>query len=329
VRRTPFLIGALALGLVASACGSGTGTGTGSASPSVATPTAGGGSQVNAIVASVDLYASAPQRVGVGLLTNDNHLVSYGTVDFAFAFIGTTEQPQEPEPGPTATASFVPTPGMSGEGEVPTLTLPSEARGIYEAQGVTFDRAGYWTVTVTADVEGAGPQMSKATLAVNEQPALPAPGQPALATENLTMASKDAPRAAIDSRFTTEGTIPDPELHDWTVARALEEGRPVVLVFGTPVYCVSQFCGPVTDMIQQLSHEYADRAVFIHIEIWRDYQNQVINEAAADWLYRNADLTEPWLFLIDAHGTIVDRWSSLWTEDEVRAWLDRLPPMKR
>jgi len=46
-------------------------------------------------------------------------------------------------------------------------------------------------------------------------------------------------------------------------------------VFATPVYCVSQFCGPVTDMVQDLSHRYDDRAVFIHVEIWEDYETPV------------------------------------------------------
>jgi hypothetical protein len=70
--------------------------------------------------------------------------------------------------------------------------------------------------------------------------------------------------------------------------------------------------------------------VFIHIEIWRDFaaQPQVVNEAAADWLYRNDDLTEPWLFTIDRRGTIVDRWAGVFDPDEVADWLERLSPLR-
>ena len=314
----------LALTLLAAACSSG-GGGSNAGRPS-ASPSAPG---LAVIVATTDLYAGAPQRVAVGLTTIDGQLVSYGTAELAFAFIGTAETPSDPEPGPETTAAFVITYGMKDRGgDTPEITLPSEARGVYEAQDVTFDRAGYWTVMATADVQDLGELSGSSTLAVNETAALPAPGQPALETENLTMDSQDAPMAAIDSRFTTEGEIPDPELHRWTIARGLEEGRPALVVFGTPVYCVSQFCGPVTDMVQDLSHRYEDRAVFIHIEIWRDYENQVVNKAAADWLYRNDELTEPWLYLIGADGTILDRWAALWSEDEVATELDRLPPMK-
>lgn len=312
----------LALGMLATACGGGTSGTTGPAGA-----TAPDRSRIVAVVASVDLYTASPQRVAVGLVTNDNRLVSYGTATFAFSYLGTAEQPQQPAPGPSATATFVPTYGSEGPGgDAPRITLPSEARGVYEASGVTFDRAGFWRVEVRVDVEGVGPQTAAATFAVAEEPALPAPGDPAPATENLTLASEGVPEAAIDSRVVTEGEVPDPELHRSTIARAIAEHRPALVVFATPVYCVSQFCGPVTDMVQDLAHRYRDRAVFIHVEIWEDYEAQELNDAAVEWLRMpNGDLTEPWLFLIGPDGRIVDRWNALWSEREVAAALEALP----
>lgn len=313
----------LVLALAAVACGAEEGAG------GVTTSPPPGHAQVQAIVASMDHYVGVPQRVAVGLVTNENEMVSYGSIDLAFTYIGTAEEPSEPQPGPTAPATFIPTYGTNGDGEGPAITLPSEARGVYQATDVSFDRAGFWQVTVTADVIDVGAQQALATFAVGEEPALPAPGDPALETENLTLDSKGVPEAAIDSRFVTDGAIPDPELHGWTIARALEEGRPTVVVFATPVYCVSQFCGPVTDMVQDLSKRYDDRAAFIHIEIWEDYETQVVNQAALDWLLLpSGDLTEPWLYLIGADGTILDRWSTLWGEDEIAAALDQLPPLQ-
>jgi hypothetical protein len=173
-----------------------------------------------------------------------------------------------------------------------------------------------------------GVQRARATFPVLDDAEYPAPGDVALETENLTMRSKDAPLPAIDSRAESTGEVPDPELHRWTIARAIEQGRPALVVFSTPVYCVSQFCGPVTDVVQDLASRYDDRAVFVHVEIYRDYQNQEINRAAADWLFRNGNLTEPWLYLIGPDGTIVDRWATLFREEEVEAALDALPPMR-
>jgi hypothetical protein len=328
VRRPPFPVraaAAIAFAAVLAACSSG-------GDPASTGPTAPSGTAdpttLNAFLASSDLYVGAPQRVSVGLLLNDGRGVSFGSVDLAFAYIGTAERSQEPEPGPAAVGVYLPTPGTPEGGGAPAATQPSEGRGVYQAEDVTFDRAGFWQVTVTADVEGLGARRATTTLPVLEDPAYPAPGEPALETDNLTIESADAPPAAIDSRASEGGTVPDPELHEWTIARAIEEGRPALVIFSTPTFCTSRFCGPVTDVVQDLADRFADRAVFIHVEIWRDYNENTINQAAADWLYRDDNLTEPWLYLIGADGTIVDRWAVLWREAEVEAALDSLPRMR-
>ncbi|MGZ8593482.1 MAG: hypothetical protein ACXWYC_09290 [Actinomycetota bacterium] len=319
VRRLPLLVTVLALALAA--CGSDGGSPPDASSTDQAT-------QVTAQMATSDVYVGAPQRVSVGLILGDNRLVSFGSVDLAFSYVGTAADPSEPQAGPSAVAVYVPTPGTPAGSGGAVATLPSEARGVYQAEDVTFDRAGFWQLDVTADIEGLGVRRSRATFPVLDDPAYPAPGEPALETENLTVDSTDAPVAAIDSRAVNEGDVPDPELHEWTIARAIEERRPALVVFATPVFCASQFCGPVTDVVAGLADRYADRAVFIHVEIWRDFEGRVLNEAAADWLFRDENLTEPWLYLIGADGTIVDRWATLFREDEVAARLEALPPMK-
>lgn len=314
---------AVVLAVVLAACSS---DGGGGGSPTGATGSAE--TQLNALMASSDLYMGAPQRVSVGLLLNDGRGVNFGSVDFAFAYVGTGEPSQEPEPGPSAVGVYLPTPGTPEGGGTPTVTQPSEGRGVYQAEDVTFDRAGFWEVTVTADVATLGARRATTTLAVLEDPAYPAPGEAALETENLTVDSTDAPPAAVDSRAADAGEVPDPELHEWTIARAIEEGRPALIVFSTPVYCVSRFCGPVTDLVADLAARYDDRAVFVHVEIWRDFQESTINRAAADWLFRDDNLTEPWLYLIGADGTIADRWAVLWREVEIEAALEALPRMR-
>ena len=230
------------------------------------------------------------------------------------------------------TATYLPTYGTDDRPGGPAVTSPAEARGVYEATGVTFDRAGFWTAEVTAEVEDIGPQVTTTTFSVLEEPELLTPGDEAYPTENLTLDSTGVPPGAIDSRAESQGVIPDERLHRTTIAQAMADGHPALVVFATPVYCISQFCGPVTDMVEDLSGRFADRAEFIHVEIWEDYGDEgvggVLNAAAAEWLQTpSGDLTEPWLYLIAADGTIVDRWSNLWSEDEVASALESLPPM--
>ena len=81
-------------------------------------------------------------------------------------------------------------------------------------------------------------------------------------------------------------------------------------------------------MVSAVSRKHAGSGIrFIHVEIYHDFTAGEINQAAADWLYRNGDLQEPWLYLIGADGRIVDRWGVLWNPDEVGAELRTLPPM--
>jgi hypothetical protein len=289
-------------------------------------PTGTSGTPVNVLMATSDHYVGAPQRLSFGLVLNDERLVSFGSVDVSFVFRGSGDD--QPQPGPAAVGVYLPTPGTDDRPGGPAVTLPSEARGVYQVEDVTFDGAGVWEAHVTADVEGVGVVRGAAGFVVLDEPQYPAPGQEALPTENLTVDSDGAPPAAIDSRAVHGGRIPDPELHQTTIADALRRGVPALVIFSTPVYCPSRFCGPVTQVVERLAHRYDDRAEFIHVEIWRDNDAGTINQAAADWLFREGNLTEPWLYLIDADGIIVDRWNTLWREDEVVTALEALPRLR-
>jgi hypothetical protein len=309
---------ALALVILA-AC---TGSGGRDPSPTPSHPT------FNAEVASADVYIGTPQRFLVGVLGGDAggvRYLSYGQVDLTFAYLG--DGGAAPTAGPTARARYVGAPGTNTDGTAPTLTQPSEARGVYQAENVTFDQAGTWQVTVRADVQGTGSAEASAAFPVAAEPSVPAPGQDALKTKNLTIAAKGEPASAIDSRAIDGAPIPDRNLHTWTIADAIAQHRPALVAFATPVYCTSEFCGPVVDALEELSTRYADRAAFIHVEIWHDNAKGEINKAAADWLFRNGDLREPWLFLIGADGTILDRWGVLWDPREVGAELRALPSL--
>jgi hypothetical protein len=276
-------------------------------------------------------WVGDPQRVEVGIFASDadgQHVVTGGTIDFAFSYLG-TDGAADPAPGPSATARYVPVPGTTPGGDRPAIV--TGGRGIYEADGVVFDAAGVWEVALSPEIGGVAQRIT-ATFVVTESSPIPAPGDRALKTENLTIDSKGVPEAAIDSMAVAGEGIPDPELHRWTIAEAIERGRPALVLFGTPAFCESRFCGPEVEELQRLANEYADRAVYIHVEIWKDFEGQVVNQGAAEWLLRKRpdgtpEMTEPWLYLIGADGVIVDRWGSLFDSEDVAAQLEALPPM--
>ena len=277
-------------------------------------------------VASYDLAIGAPHRFIVGLVTVDQRTIGHGTVDFRFSYVGTKENAGNPTPfGPVVKAAYLPIHGSVVPSPPPAdaqIVRSSDARGVYGAQ-TTFDKAGFWEVEVTATIEGKE-QTGKGAFAVNAAHAVPGPGDPAPATETLTLTTPDIPRPAIDSRAGS-GEIPDPDLHRRTIASSLAAKRPVVAVFATPVYCTSRFCGPVTDLVDELGHQYADRADFVHVEIWRDFQNKTINKSAAEWVFRNDELQEPWVFVVGADGRIAARFDNIVTKAELEPLLKALP----
>lgn len=281
-------------------------------------------------VASYDLAVGPPTRFIVGLITVDQRLVGYGSVDLRFSYVGTRENATNPSPfGPAVKASYlaihgsvVPDPAPAA----PQIVAASDTRGLYGAQA-TFDQAGFWEVEATATVDGKAIS-GKGAFEVKATHAVPAVGDPALPTETLTLTTPDVPRPAIDSRAGS-GDIPDPDLHSTTIAASLAAKRPVVAVFATPVYCTSRFCGPITDLVDELANQYADRADFVHVEVWRDFQTKTVNKSAADWVLRDDQLNEPWVFVIGADGRISARFDNVVTRGELDPIIRALPVIAR
>ncbi|MHB8669544.1 MAG: hypothetical protein ACYDAD_03135 [Acidimicrobiales bacterium] len=294
-----------------------------SSSPRSAAPKHG----LAAEVASYDLAVGPPTRLLVGVFAADQRPVGYGTVSMRFCYLGTGKSNTACAPGPASTATFLPIPGTTPPSPLPKTPAFVDAatqRGVY-ATTAAFDRAGFWQVEIGATV-GSKAYTATAAFDVADRHVIPDVGNPAPPTTNLTLTTPGAPPAAIDSRASSVAAVPDAELHHSTIAAALAAHRPAVVVFATPVYCISRFCGPVTDMVQGLAHDYADRASFIHVEIWRDYQNQKLNDAATEWLLQpNGDLNEPWVFVIGADGKIAARFDNVTTRGELEPILRQLP----
>jgi len=305
--RRPLIASVLAGSLLA-ACGSASTTSPAEPSPS------GASTNFALQVASTDLYVGDPQRVQVGAFGSTDQgveLLTGGSIPLALVAA-------DGGAPITGQAHYVPAPGTPAA-KTPGLTPASEARGVYQLDDVVFPSAGVWQAQLSF-TSGGAPVDLTASFAVADKPALPAPGQPALKTTNLTMAD-DANPQAIDSRAQDGAPVPDPELHQDTIAQAIASHRAALVLFATPVYCASQFCGPTTDALQKLAATGPASADYIHVEIWNDYQSSTVNKAAGQWLLRNGDLTEPWLYLIDRDGMIVDRWSPLFDPAEVQAEL--------
>ena len=331
MRRTPFrtiaIAIALAISLALTGCGSDDKKDQQSNGTDTTTGTSTGPDKVQGSVASYDLAVGPAGRFMVGMFNEAKGPIGFGTAAFSFFFLGENDASGAPQPGPTATGAYLPLPGSHtppGDTSKPVY-LPTDQRGVYAAD-VTFDRPGFWGVSAVIQLDGR--QEVKTAFKVLPKHEVPFPGDPAPASQNLTVTTPGAAPEAIDSRASATTPVPDADLHQTTVAQALAEKRPIVLVVSTPTYCVSQFCGPVTDVVADLAKTYANRARFIHIEVWKDYKAQQLNDAAKEWISAGSNVNEPWVFLIGSDGKVAARYDNIASHEAVEAFLQKLPPMK-
>jgi hypothetical protein len=92
--------------------------------------------------------------------------------------------------------------------------------------------------------------------------------------------------------------------------------KPVVLVFATPQLCQSRVCGPVVDVAEQVKSETKGDVSFIHNEIYVDNNP---NKGLRPQLTTFGLETEPWVFVIDRSGKVVQRFEGALSVEELKA----------
>jgi hypothetical protein len=279
----------LAVALLLSACGS-------AAAPDTGTAASTASSQLQAQVVASELVAGSQQRVPIGIL-DQNTPVNDATVHVrAFLLQGTT-------------AAF------KGESDAPFKGAGLAGAGVYVAH-LDLVPAGNWGLQVTASRPNGSHLSQQVAFNVIATPVVPAVGEAAPASHTPT--SRDADATTIDS-----GRPPD-DMHQISIADAIAQHRPTLVVFASPAFCTSRICGPEVKVVQSLEPTYRDKLTFIHVEIYRDFvpdpSKRQLAQTVLDWRLQ----TEPWIFLIDAKGVIQARFEGPTATDEVQAAIVKL-----
>jgi hypothetical protein len=184
-------------------------------------------------------------------------------------------------------------------------------RGFYVA---TFDfpRPGNWEATLT----NAAGSAQTSPFTVSEQVLVPEVGTPAPASDSRT--SADAPLEQI-----TTDPEPEPTFYELSIADAVTSGRPSVIVFATPAVCTTAICGPTMEVMKSVATDFSE-ANFVHVEVYEnidDPQGQLIEvDAVTEWGLP----TEPWVFVIDAEGTVAARFEGTVGANELARALEAL-----
>ena len=189
-----------------------------------------------------------------------------------------------------------------------------ELRGIYAIDRPPFDRSGEWELKLSIfHGDSESPVEIRASVQVLAESSTLKLGERVTPIEHRT--------AADVADLTEVSTSPDPlpEMYQTSVANALAQGQPFLVVFATPAFCQSRICGPVVETVASLIPDYREDIAFIHIE---PYDLDLIRgggkfepsvEAKAWGLP-----SEPWVFLVDASGRLTAKFEGIVTLEELQ-----------
>ncbi len=227
----------------------------------------------------------------------------------AVAFI----PPGKTEPGPASPATFV----WAIEGQ----------RGDYVAN-TTFPEAGDWKAVFVTQGKGQPQEAIGVGFTVRDKGTTVAIGQQAPATTNPTAADVggDLSKIATDPK-------PDPRFYQLTVADALAQHKPFVLVFATPAFCKSAQCGPTLDRVKAVAAAAPKDVAFINVEPYQlaytegrlqpvldaDGQLQTV-DASNQW----GLVSEPWIFTVGADGVVDGSFEGVVGSDELTAAIAKI-----
>ncbi|MFN2526773.1 MAG: hypothetical protein ABR505_11020 [Actinomycetota bacterium] len=186
--------------------------------------------------------------------------------------------------------------------------------GLYVAN-VEFDSPGKWGAELTVrggDVE----ETVRGSFEVRAEPITIGLGEKAPATDTPT--ADDVKKL---SEISTD-MHPDPSFYRLSIANAIEQEQPFVVVFATPKFCTSEVCGPTLDIVKKVAEGFPD-LTFIHVEVYEnldDPSNLRPVPAVREWRLPS----EPWVFVMDARGRVVAKYEGTVAPQELRPVLQKI-----
>jgi hypothetical protein len=187
---------------------------------------------------------------------------------------------------------------------------PGELKAIYSTD-IPLPRSGiFYLLALTRAGGKLIGSTGEAVVAVSTP--IPAVGQrpPAIATDTLASVHGNV------SLLTTR--MPPENMHSVSFNQVLGK-QPLALLFSTPQLCTSRVCGPVTDIMVQLQHEFGDRIAFIHQEV---YVDNMPSRGLRPQLRAFHLQSEPWLFTVNRHGVVAARLEGAFGTGEARQALE-------
>jgi hypothetical protein len=184
----------------------------------------------------------------------------------------------------------------------------ADASHIYVAR-LPLSRPG--TFWLLAEPEGGKTKVQAlGNVIVAKEDSAPDVGDPAIPSDNPTIASTGGDFSKLTTR-----TPPDESLLEHSVAESLRARVPFVVTFSTPKFCSSRTCGPVVDVVEEVAGRFEGSDTrFIHVEV---YEGNDPANGFNRWMQEWGLETEPWTFLVDADGKVVERYEGVVSVNEL------------
>ena len=154
----------------------------------------------------------------------------------------------------------------------------------------------------------------KGGFTVNKKTIAPYKGDKAPTEKNKTLDD------VVSFQQLSTGNIIDLELYRHSISEAIKSGKPTVITFSSPAFCLDETCGPQVKVLQKLSARMNLSINFIHVEIY-DNPIELQNDSKAG-LYSEAfkkwDLPSfQWTFIINCIGEISHRYQGFVSSEEL------------
>lgn len=243
------------------------------------------GAAFNPVLANSEVVVGR-NRFALGLIGESNRPITDAQVRFGFFQIA----------GQQAT--------KRGDAVAIFRRLDIEERGMYTAQ-TAFDEPGLWGVEVKAARPGQEERVGRLSFEVVANGAALMIGDHAPRTKTATVRELSAGELCTSA--------PPCDLHGVSLDEALGRGRPAVIYFASPGFCMTGTCAPTLGVVREAVAVHGESATFVHVEAYKDPRNQVLADAVHEWGLPS----EPWIFLIDRHGVVAERFEGIVTRIEL------------
>ncbi len=253
-------------------------------------------------------------------VSGDGYIIAIGTPDISpgeHRISVVIEGPQGLVEFPALSVTVLPQnePGEMQEVIARFARFPDGVRGFHVAT-VDFTAAGRWNLILHIPAEDGFADVGIA-LDVPADTSAPSVGDAAPPSMSRTLID------VANIADLSTGETPDPGLYLVSLADAVADRKPFVVVFASPGFCTNAFCGPQAEVLSEVRSLFGEAANYIHVDLYENPEQVRLGEEPIETpiLEEWGLHTDEWTFVVNADGVVTARFEAFAPLAEVEAAL--------